>query len=254
MRKLLLFSVFAVQLIFANAQNQISESTQVATTGNLSVSVTTSPNNGGYQPAHILAIWVQSSSTNTFTKTLVSYAQQRINELTNWVSNSSKNKVDAITGATLNAHATRTASWNGKNVSQVVVDDGDYNVKFELADGGSSKVVTYRFTKGTSSSTGTLVGNSASCFSNISVIWTPTNTAIHNIELSNLYSIYPNPAKASIYINGPDIRSTAIYTLEGKKIISVNQQIINIDALKKGVYMLNVNTGKGIVSKKLVKE
>jgi uncharacterized protein with FMN-binding domain len=177
-----------------------------------------------------------------------------------YANRNSLRNVDGISGATLSSHATRTCYW-GKTVSLATVADGTYTVCLEIVDAKNippvnstgHKYVTYTFEKGTANSTGTLVGSAQSSFSNVSIQWVPTNTAINNIELSTLYSIYPNPAISNVFVNGPDIQSIDVFTLEGKRVFSSNLQKLNINALKKGTYLLNINTGKGIVSKKLIK-
>jgi hypothetical protein len=61
-------------------------------------------------------------------------AAQRVQYLYQWKANSSSNVTDATTGATLANHQTHTVTWNCKNVSQVVVPDGDYKVWIEFTD------------------------------------------------------------------------------------------------------------------------
>ena len=89
--------------------------------------------------------------------------------------------------------------------------------------------------------------------SNITIKWTPNFTGLNDIELATLYSIYPNPAISNIYINGPGIKAVNIYNLEGKKILTDNQVKLNISALKKGEYIVNIETDKATISKKLIK-
>jgi hypothetical protein len=131
--------------------------------------------------------------------------------------------------------------------------DGDYKINFELVKENNNRTFTSAtFAKGPTTVSPT-VSPAISTFTGISIQWTPVNTAIQNIELATLYSIYPNPATSTVFVNGPDIQSIDVFTLEGKRIFSSNQQKLNIAALKKGTYMLSINTGKGIVSKKLIK-
>ncbi len=250
MRKILLISVFTFQLIFANAQNAAPA---VATTGTLEVKATTVTFNGDHAPKNYLAIWIVNSS-GTYVKTLMAYyGGSHVSDLTNWfAANSVKDKTDAISGATLTSHAQRTATWNGTNKTGVQQDDGIYTVKLEMTENeGTGKLATFQFAKGTTAQT--LTPANVTGFSGISIKWTPTNTAINSIELSTLYSIFPNPSKESVYVNGPDIQSIDVFTLEGRILFSSNQQKLSIAPLKKGTYLLNINTGKGLVSKKLIK-
>ena len=122
MKKVIIIMLLLPGLIAATyAQNY---SPAASTPGTLNVTVTTSATTGGtYIPRNVEAIWIQNSS-GQFVKSLLVYAAARIGELTNWNTSSAGNKVDAITGATQISHGVRTCSWNGTNVSGVVVADG----------------------------------------------------------------------------------------------------------------------------------
>jgi len=237
----------------ANAQNNSPNSTDASTPGTLSVTVTTSATSGGsYIPRNVVAIWIQDSS-GKFVKSLLVYAASRISELTNWNTSSAGNKVDAITGATQSSHGVRTCSWNGTNVSGVVVADGTYTVKMELTDKNSTgNVGTFTFVKGTSTQTQTPVA--VPSFSAITLKWTPSiGTAVEDVKMSNLYQVYPNPTTSSIYVNGLDIQQIEIFNLTGKSLIKTNLHNVNLNTLPKGVYLIQINSETGTVMKKLIK-
>jgi hypothetical protein len=249
MKKLFTIITFCFFAFIISAQTEAPTTSNAATPGNLSFSVTTVGSG-----ANIAAIWIEDNA-NLFVKTLYVYNNNKgyRPELTNWTSKSGNNFVNATTGAT-RSHGLISANWPGKDKTlTTVLNDGTYYVKIETKeDGKAVKLGSFSFTKGTTSQTLNPAAITGS-FTGISIQWTPTNTALTNVELSTLYSIYPNPAKESIYVNGPDIQSIDVFTLEGKRIFSSNQQKLNINALKKGTYLLNINTGKGIVSKKLIR-
>lgn len=144
----------------------------VKTAGSLAVTATTSTYSGQYAPRHVLAIWVESSS-GTFVKSLMVYAQARKEHLTNWLSTtSSGNTTDAVTGATLSSHGTRNCIWNGKDASGNLVGDGAYKVCVEYTESnGTGKIARFGFTKGTSADTQTPAA--ASGVSSVSLKWTP---------------------------------------------------------------------------------
>lgn len=143
----------------------------VKTSGTLSVSTLTSSAGGNYAPRNIVAIWVESSS-GTYVKTLLAYANTYKRYLTNWASNSGYNTTDAVTGATVNSHATRTCSWNGTDKNGNVVGDGTYKICMELTDkDATGNYHEFTFTKGTSAVT--FSPSNVSSFSNISIKWTP---------------------------------------------------------------------------------
>lgn len=141
------------------------------TNGTLSVSTLTSAAGGNYAPKNIVAIWIESGN-GTYVKTLLAYANTYKRYLTNWAAKSSYNTTDAITGATVNAHAVRSCTWNGTDKNGAVVGDGTYRVCMELTDKDATGNYHYfEFTKGTNSVT--ITPSNVSSFSNISIVWTP---------------------------------------------------------------------------------
>ncbi|WP_027878623.1 endonuclease [Mesoflavibacter zeaxanthinifaciens] len=79
-----------------------------------------------------------------------------------------------------------------------------------------------------------------------------------NFEKST-FKIYPNPIKGNTL--NADVKSTTsyqIYDILGKKILSgtvtTNNKKINVSSLKKGIYILKLETSNGSVTKKLIRE
>jgi hypothetical protein len=113
----------------------------------LSVTVTTTTNNGFFSPRNVGAIWVAQGS-GAFVKTLAVWAKARINDLNLWDNATSaaglhRNTVDAITGATLSMHQTHNAKWNCKDTGEAAVPDGPYRVYFEMTDDNGSGPNTF---------------------------------------------------------------------------------------------------------------
>lgn len=225
--------------------------TAASTSGTLTVSVTTTTYNGGYAPKNYVAIWITNSS-NTYVKTLMVYYGSHVNDLATWVSNnSSKDKTDAITGATRTTHGLRTATWDGTNVSKVVQVDGTYNVKMDLAEDSNHKTASFSFEKGTNSVS--LTPTSVTGFSGISINWVPTNTALDEIDFENQYSVYPNPTKSTAFVTGFDIKQVELITLSGKSIFVTDNQRLDLANLPKGIYLLKITSDKGTYMKKIEK-
>lgn len=154
--------------------NEISFATNAAvvnTAGTLTVNVLTTTYNGGYAPRNVHAIWIVNAS-DVFVKTLLANAAARISHLTNWVSKSGKNVVDATTGATKSTHGARAGTWDATNLSRVVVPDGTYKVCLEMTESNATgKFSTFTFVKGPTAVT--LTPANVAGFSNISIVWTP---------------------------------------------------------------------------------
>ena len=231
----------------------VAQFTAAQTQGTLTVSTVTSATVGAnYNPDNIVAIWIVNSS-GVFVKSLLVDAATRQQYLYTWIASSGLNKVDATTGATRGGHGTLTCSWNGKNVSEVVVPDGNYTVKMELTDKHSQgNLGSFDFTKGPSICS---VNGNAPSFTSTSIKWTPlVNTAVEEVTLSNLYDVYPNPTSSSIYVSGLNIKEIEVLTPSGKSVLKSNLQTINLNSLPNGVYMVKINSEKGTVIKKLIKE
>ena len=147
------------------------EDTGIKTQGTLSVSTLTSEAGGNYAPKNVVAIWVENSS-GEYVKSLLVYADKYKRFLTNWVSTSSYDATDAVTGATINTHGTRSCSWDGTDVDGNIVSDGTYRLCMELTDKNSTGNYHYfEFRKDTVSFISTPAN--VSSFSDISIIWTP---------------------------------------------------------------------------------
>ena len=215
MKKTLLFVL--ILLLFSNLVSG-------QTNGQLTVGFKTTTYNGAEAPKHILAVWV-TKADGTFVKTLMAYTvtTKYRQYLTKWKSatNSTYNMVDAVTGATLTSHGTRSCTWDCTDVAKVVQPDGDYRINVEFTEASAAgKIATISFTKNaTPASTFTTITSSTNV-SSISVVWSPVNTAVDNIDYEKYYKIYPNPVSSVLFVTGSDIREVSLYDMQGKNILN----------------------------------
>jgi Predicted periplasmic protein (DUF2271). len=245
MKKIITSFLLLMVVYFANAQNQTQAVT--ATNGTLSVTYTASTG------SNISALWINSGST--FLRTLYAASNSSyVNDLTNWVSDSKKNVVNATTGATTGI-STKTYTWNSKDqTNSSIVSDGTYTIKIELtteAYGTNGKLLTASFTKGPNAQT--LTPTNVTPITGISINWTPANTALNDINLEKQYVAYPNPTRSTVYMSGLDIIEIEVCTIAGKHVFSTNQQTFNLSQLPKGVYLTKVITKNGTFVKKIEK-
>ena len=64
-------------------------------------------------------------------------------------------------------------------------------------------------------------------------------------------SVYPNPAKDRLTINGT-YNSVEIYDIYGKKVFeSESKEELNISELSNGIYFININISNTITVKKI---
>jgi len=84
------------------------------------------------------------------------------------------------------------------------------------------------------------------------------NLATQNAEKEKV-SVYPNPAKNVVNIKSENqINSVTVFDIQGRqvqtKIVGANETTLDISNLQKGNYLLKINTDKGVVSEKIIKE
>ena len=82
-------------------------------------------------------------------------------------------------------------------------------------------------------------------------------TGISETEAGKI-NIYPNPVKDELTIENGEltIKKITIADLSGKSIQQINgsQKQINVSVLAKGIYFVKIETDKGVVTRKLIKE
>jgi len=79
-----------------------------------------------------------------------------------------------------------------------------------------------------------------------------------DVSKDNIVSLYPNPAKSEVNISSESIiNSIEIYNPLGQKVyqtkLNTKLKSIDINSLSKGIYIIGVNTDKGYVKKKFIK-
>ncbi len=85
-----------------------------------------------------------------------------------------------------------------------------------------------------------------------------SNLSTTDYQLENQISIYPNPASSIINIKLTDITANKalILDMNGRTLQSeniINKSTVGISNLANGIYLMQITTDKGIVSKKIVK-
>jgi hypothetical protein len=100
----------------------------------ITVKLTTTPATGPYEPANIVAVWIEDAGGN-FVKTIGRWANVRKQYLLGWVAKAGANDVDAVTSATRSSHMFPIqAVWNLQDRNGTVVPDGTYTIRMEMAD------------------------------------------------------------------------------------------------------------------------
>ena len=83
------------------------------------------------------------------------------------------------------------------------------------------------------------------------------DTGVNEDYVMNV-SLYPNPVKDFLYVDGENIKQYDIFSLDGRLLKSTNiidnETVIYFGDLKSGVYMLRLTDDKGSVTRRIVKE
>lgn len=89
------------------------------------------------------------------------------------------------------------------------------------------------------------------------LICTGIDLSTKDFEIIQEISVFPNPAKDYFTItleNGISIDFVEIYTMQGQLVQISNTSNVKVQGLPKGLYLLKVQTNKGIASTKIMKE
>ncbi len=227
------------------------------TSGELTVTVTTSTTGGNYSPKNIVAIWIEDDAGN-FVKTLLAYAQTRKTHLNTWqasttAAGSPYNTVDAITGATKSSHGTRTCYWNASDVDGEIVIDGTYKIWMELTDKNSTgNFSSFSFVKGDQPEA--VIPMGVPSFSAISISWIPTSTGIALNTNGDNIMIHPNPTNGNFTIVGNSIIDVEIRNIEGILMYSGNSEQANLANQPNGLYIVKIKSENNTVIKKVIKQ
>ncbi|MCP4120541.1 MAG: T9SS type A sorting domain-containing protein, partial [Bacteroidetes bacterium] len=83
-------------------------------------------------------------------------------------------------------------------------------------------------------------------------------TAINDNQSNNdLLSIYPNPASFNVYIKSTENFSLSIFNPMGQELLyreNLNSIAIDVSEYGKGIYMINIKSERGTMTRKLVVE
>ncbi len=84
-------------------------------------------------------------------------------------------------------------------------------------------------------------------------------SSLDEIDIDNKVEVYPNPSSKEIYINSQYIiNSIEILNSLGQRVyrekINTTNKTIDISALNKGIYIIELKTEKGVIHRKFIKE
>ncbi len=116
----------------------------------------------------------------------------------------------------------------------------------------------YRFGVENNGAFSGLVGSSAALYLDTFVI--STVLSVQDFNKTNL-SLYPNPVLDFVSIENPDniqINAVSVIDMNGRELLNNKytntNNTVNLSNLSKGIYFIQLDTEKGILSKKIIKE
>ena len=81
------------------------------------------------------------------------------------------------------------------------------------------------------------------------------NTASIGDNILNSLKIYPNPTSDYLFTDGDNNYNLKIYNHLGQLLLQANDtKMIDVSALSKGVYLLNISNGTNSKTKKFIKD
>jgi Secretion system C-terminal sorting domain/Predicted periplasmic protein (DUF2271) len=230
---------------------KICSQTAGVLSASFTTSATTSPSFGTYNS---VVAWIEDKN-GVYIKTLALYGINHRFDLQMWVTaNPNFDVVDAVVGATCTGYGLVNTSWNGTDKTKTLVSDDSYTLRIELCDNNSVawNEGSFKFQKSTTVQSYRPVNQSG--YSNVSIQWLPAGTGLTNMVDSKLYNVYPNPAKSTVFVDGVDIQSIDVLTLQGQFVKNSKEQSIDLTNLQKGQYLLYIHTLREDIIKKFIKQ
>jgi uncharacterized protein (TIGR02145 family) len=79
-------------------------------------------------------------------------------------------------------------------------------------------------------------------------------TSLSTTNFSNSTTIYPNPVRNILTIDGVIVKDVVIYSIYGKEVLNIsNQNNVDVSSLSKGIYFIKVSDGINSSTKKFIK-
>lgn len=212
MKKYISFILFLFQSISLYAQDPL-----------MKIEFTMASSSGMYAPEHVLAVWVENNS-GTLVNSQIVYGDEYKSYLIAWNATSMGYEFDAITGPTQTVYQTHIIMWDIKDWNQMLIQDGDYTVHFEMSENNSAGPHFFiEFTKGQQGFE--IYPPDELTYKNISVIYYPNGSSVDEIDNSTNNFIFPNPVKGqahfSFLLKSNEKVNINIYDLNGSLVKTV---------------------------------
>lgn len=85
------------------------------------------------------------------------------------------------------------------------------------------------------------------------------NLGTTDYDFSESLKVYPNPTQAQVYLTATqnlEIEKVTVYNLQGKSLLNFNKdlEVLNVQDLSTGIYLIKIETNRGVINKQLIKK
>lgn len=127
---------------------------------------------------------------------------------------------------------------------------------------GSQGFVTYRIRTNDNVAPGDIIYNNAAIYFDFNEAVLTNTVTTEVVETAGVVQnnkqeilLYPNPVRDILYINTTaGINAVSIYDVNGRLCLTAQGDVINLEALKAGMYFANISTDSGRTTYKLIKQ
>ena len=80
-----------------------------------------------------------------------------------------------------------------------------------------------------------------------------------NIQANNEVKVYPNPTRKQVYLTTTqnlEIEKVTVYNLQGKSLLNFDKDLetLSVEDLSTGIYLMKIETNRGVINKRLIKK
>lgn len=85
------------------------------------------------------------------------------------------------------------------------------------------------------------------------------NLSTTTYDLSESLKVYPNPTREQVYLTTTqniEIEKVTVYNLQGKSLLNFDKDLetLNVEDLSTGIYLMKIETNRGVINKRLIKK
>ena len=87
----------------------------------------------------------------------------------------------------------------------------------------------------------------------VGVIHDLAHNAVHEVE-DDAVSVYPNPVKDQLFVKAENLQSIEVYNIVGQQVLVTEDAVVDMSALKEGIYFVRINSDGYTKTRRVVKQ